>query len=194
MPNIPANNTVSDIDNRIRLLEKINVETLDLEDSIAYYVALTEVLKEKRKFVLNLAQYRTAVLIESQLQAIKKVLQSLIQLSVNNITNTTSVDQFLTEQELKPNKFRNWQGQAFAKDITDIEAQIRTILFGVSFTLDFTGSIFSILIKTDSFFDTTTEIETLKNYCKENNFKLNKTPSGYSIVIPELEQRFQVKS
>ena len=157
-----------EIEHRINLLRGIDIGTLDLEARVEYHTAMIEALKARLKHLLFYFNYKTALVVAAEIKDEEKALVMCYELL--SPAQLKKLEVYLPTA----NRFRSMidQGKVVpAMSLDNIERNIRTILFGVPFTLDFDGKGY-ILTKTYKGLDIELELTKLEEFCKANEFKL----------------------
>lgn len=169
----------NDFEKQFTFLQKIDTAALTIEECVHYCIAVIEVLQKRLTYYLKFRNYRKAQVVEAELEVYKKHILQQLQLLGNPAADLKS---FLALKATEPNYYRELAQTAVVVNedpsrssivlsLKDVENNIRTILFGVSYDLSFDG--YGFVLRWKAQLDPTNEsnFKRLEQFCKEHNFK-----------------------
>lgn len=157
------------LEDRVNLLRKINISTLDIETRVEYHMAMIDAQKARMKNLLFYFKYKTALIVEAEIKEEEKALALCYDLMSD--AEIRSAQEYAAKGKNRFTQMAERGKLIAAPSVREIEASIKTILFGVPYELAFNGNGFR-LTKTFPGLNIEAELDRLEAYCGTCGWKL----------------------
>lgn len=172
-----------EIEHRIKALREVDPSILEIEERVDYHHALVAALTGRLKFLLHCFNYKTALIVEAEIKEEKKALALCYELLSPAQAKKLEVTQ---REKTRFSELGRDGNDTLAMSVEDIKRNIRTILFGIPFSITFDGKGFSFSFGMPSL-NMEAEMTKLTEFAKTNEFKLIDKKSGSKIKEGQVE-------